>query len=86
MKGVEFRVPRPIKTITAVSLLGYAALIYQQADDFDLAVPLQPVLHAEPAYTGGTAITTGTRGFYPTPPDAQIDVQIRAHIGGAATV
>jgi hypothetical protein len=54
--------------------------VYQQAEDFDPVLPITPALHAEPAYTGGTAITTGARGYYSIPPNAPIEVQIRAAI------
>jgi hypothetical protein len=73
-------VPQPIKTVTAVSLIGYGVLIYQQADDFELALPITPALHAEPAYTGGTAVVKGEGGFFPRPPDAPIRPDARPAI------
>jgi hypothetical protein len=44
---------------------------------------VKPALHAEPAYTGGTAITKGERGYRSRPPDAPVDVKIRAMFGAA---
>jgi len=46
---VDFAAPRAVKIVASTSLVGYAALVYHQADDFSLTLPITPVLHAEPA-------------------------------------
>ena len=71
------------KVVTAVSLTAWAALVHQQANDFDLTLPIRPALHAEPAYSGGTIIVA-EGGFASTPPHAPIEVRVRRMIGGAA--
>jgi hypothetical protein len=58
-------VPQPVKTVTAISFVAYATLVYQQADAFDLALPIKPALHAEPAYTGGTVLASGEGAYSP---------------------
>jgi hypothetical protein len=74
---------RQAKGMTAAALLGYGTLMFQQVDDFEFTLPVKPALHAGLAYTGGTAVLKGERGYHPRPPEARIDPFVRRITGGA---
>ena len=83
VRGVEFGVRQPTKTVAAISLAAFAAVTFHQVQDFEVTIPLKPVFADAPAYSGGTVMTRSP--YHATPPQGKIDVTVvRRIIGGAA--
>ena len=76
-------VPQPIRTVTVVSLAGFAALTFQTLEHYQPMTPDKPVF-GSPAQTAGTAITQGEGGYYSRPPDAPVDTPVRRVMAGSA--